>query len=545
MAKSILVVLSGAALALPAPAQVAQLSPQAQMAGHGLALERVLPGGLGLGTPIDAFAIPGDPRTYLVDLSGKLHIIDAQGLVPTPFLDLTGIADVTLSTGLRGVAFHPDYASNGRLFLYYDDVDASGVHFLVLASLERSSSLPDQADLTTLTELLRFDQGIQGHGASGLRFGPDGKLYMAMGDGALRDDRVCAGQNHQNLMGTMIRLDVDGGFPYGIPADNPFVADPAVRDECWHLGFRHPWSWSFDPLTGDLWIADVGNDAWEEINRVPAGVGGRNFGWSVMEGNECFPLSACPPGSLPCFDPGYTAPDLAYDHFTGCSILGASVYRGSGLPDAYGRYFFADFCTFKLCSVRWDGTAIVDWQDHSFGLSSLNGGNLDMPVGFGVDAQGEILVFDFLDQEVFRLVPECSTEEFCPQPPGSAGQALTLRASGTPSLSTASLRLHVGNLVPGQVGQILYSAFPTTTPFGSGVLCIDVTAEHWRLPNFSANAAGRWHQAIDASQPPFDAGPGQLFAGTAWYFQTWARDGGAPPGLESVFSNALVVTFCP
>ncbi len=521
------------------------LTPVLQSPPGSVALFRILEPGSGLQIPMDVVSKPGDDRLYIVDMAGTVRVWEEGALQPAPFLDVTSRIRAAFPTGLRGMAFHPLYDINGYVYVSYDFDDAAGAIHFGIARMQRSASNPDQIDPNSFAELLREPQFIIGHSSSRLVFGRDGMLYAALGDGGLRDDPACNAQNHQRLMGSMIRIDVDGAFPYAIPADNPFLSDPNVRNESWQLGMRHPWKWSFDALNGDLWIGDVGNDRWEEIDWVPAGQGGHNFGWSVMEANECFALSSCPPTSLPCGDPGYTAPVYAYDHSVGCSIVGGFVYRGSALPEWWGRYVFSDFCTSNIWSLSWDGSQTSDFQDHSPGLVSLNGGTLTQPFGIAQDSRGELLVMDFADKEIYRFVRDCHVQSFCPQSSNSTGQAAELTWSGLPSLQNAPLVLHASGMPVGTIGHVFYSPARTSTPLASSTLCVQTTHGYFRLHTYMANSAGRGHTRLDYAIRPIGSGPGQVLAGTTWYFQAWFRDQGAPLGLESSLSNALRVDFCP
>ena len=524
--------------------QPAPQNPVLRTPSGNLALYRILPPGTALGIPMDVVTKPRDSRMYIVDLAGTVHILDAGQLSPTPFLDVSSRIRAAFPTGLRGMAFHPNYGLNGFVYVSFDFDDPSGNTLFGIARLTRSATQPDQVDPNSFVELLREPQYIIGHSASRLVFGPDGMLYAALGDGGLRDDPDCNAQNHQRLMGSMLRIDVDGAFPYAIPPDNPFLSDPNVRDESWHLGMRHPWKWSFDSATGDLWIADVGNDRWEEINWVAPGQGGHNFGWSVMEAHECFALSSCPPSSLPCGHPGYTPPVYAYDHTVGCSIIGGFIYRGSAAPELWGRYLFSDFCTSNIWSLHWDGSQTSDLQSHSQNLLSLNGGTLDQPFGFAQDPSGELLVMDFADQEIYRFVTDCHVESFCPQGPNSLGAPAGMTWTGTPSLQSGDLTLHVSGMPPGTMGHVFYSAAQTLVPFAQSLLCVGTHVRYYRLPTFVANGLGRGHCPLNFAAKPLGSGSGQVQSGSTWFFQAWYRDPGAQPGLESTLSNALRVSFC-
>ncbi|MDF1838835.1 MAG: PQQ-dependent sugar dehydrogenase [Planctomycetota bacterium] len=509
-----------------------------------LALYRILDGNAGIGLPVDVVTRPGEARMYIVDFSGSVRIWNAGELEPTPFLDLTATVFAGLSTGLRGMAFHPGYESNGLVYVSYDIMDQAGQVYFVIARMQRSAGNPDFVDANSLVEVLRELQPRPGHASSRLVFGPDGMLYAALGDGGIQQDPDCNGQNHSNLLGSMIRIDVDGGFPYAIPQDNPFLGDPNVRDECWVLGMRHPWRWSFDRWLGDLWISDVGQAAWEEVNFIPAGQGGVNLGWSVMEGPDCYVQTTCLPGALPCNDPGYTAAIHEYNHNAGdCSIIGGFVYRGIARPQDQGRYFYGDFCSKRVWSLRFDGQQVSDIQEHTSSMVSLNGGTLDTPVAFGQDPDGELLIMDFADNEIYRLVSDCHVVSYCEPLPNSLGAPATLTWSGAPKLGSMDLTFHVQGMPAGTIGHVFYSSNATQTPLGAGTLCVDTSAGYFRLPNFVANPLGRAHFKPDFTSPPLDSGPSHVLAGSQWFFQAWYRDTGAPLGSASNLTGGLQVFF--
>jgi glucose/arabinose dehydrogenase len=283
---------------------------------------------------------PADPnRLFFTERAGRIRLIKSGVLQPEPFLDLTGIVSSdTSEEALSCMAFHPSYFANGYFYVTFTDVnsDSHVVRFKVSAD-------PDVADPFSMVTILTVPQPDPSHNVGWIGFGPDGYLYIASGDGGGTTVGQFA-QSLDSLLGKILRIDVDGGSPYAIPPGNPFVDLPG-RDEIWAVGFRNPWRCSFDRATGDLWIADVGDGLREEINLQPAGSpGGLNYGWSCMEGTACHPA----PTGCACNQPGLTAPAYNYEHFTGCAVIGGSVYRGAAIPGLQGRYVFADFCAGKV-----------------------------------------------------------------------------------------------------------------------------------------------------------------------------------------------------
>lgn len=313
----------------------------------------------GLSQPLFATAPPGDPRLFVVEQTGAIRIIADGEVRDEPFLDLSGSISSGGERGLLGLAFHPDYASNGRFFVNFTDSDGNTqvVGYTV-------SSDPDVADPASAETLLSVEQPRANHNGGWIAFGPDGLLYVGMGDGGGAGDPQGSGQNPEALLGKILRLDVDAG------------GDPEV----FALGVRNPWRNAFDG--NDLYIADVGQNQWEEINVVSIDDVGANLGWNVMEGTACFQSESCDRDGL-------TLPIHVYEHGAGCSITGGYVYRGAAIPAIEGLYFFADYCAGILQSLRYAGpgagaTEITDYGD-SFG-------SIGQVTSFGLDSAGELYV---------------------------------------------------------------------------------------------------------------------------------------------------------
>ena len=250
-----------------------------------------------------------------------------------PFLYIESIVSSIGERGLLSVAFHPNYKNNGNFYVNYTNT----IGDTVVARYSVSAD-PNVADRDSSIILLTIPQPFSNHNGGGLQFGPDDYLYIGMGDGGSAGDPQNNAQNKGSLLGKILRIDVDSSFPYAIPSGNPFVGNPLARDEIWALGLRNPWRFSFDRLTGDLFIADVGQGSWEELNfQLVKSSGGENYGWRMMEGSQCFnPPANCNDGTL-------TLPILEYDHTLGCSITGGFRYRGNSNPQLYGIYIYGDF----------------------------------------------------------------------------------------------------------------------------------------------------------------------------------------------------------
>jgi glucose/arabinose dehydrogenase len=310
--------------------------------------------------------------------------IAADGeLTSEPFLDITGDVDSGGNEqGLLGLAFHPGYADNGRFFVY---VTNNGGDTEVLEY--RVSDDPNRADAGSQRELLEVVQPASNHNGGMLEFGPDGYLYVGLGDGGGADDQFGNGQRPDTLLGTILRLDVDSFEPYAIPPDNPFVDGGGAR-EVWAYGLRNPWRFSIDAATNTLYIGDVGQSRFEEIDAVDLGLGGLNYGWPAAEGNDCREGDCS----------GFTAPVLTYGHGEGCSVTGGYVYRGEAMPELDGHYFYADWCGGWVRSFRFDGTVSdeIDWSSELGAIGAIT--------SFGTDTAGELYIATG-EGTVFKLVP--------------------------------------------------------------------------------------------------------------------------------------------
>jgi glucose/arabinose dehydrogenase len=340
---------------------------------------------------VDLASPPGDTsRVFIVEKTGTIRILRGGAPLPRPFLDIGTRVSGGSEQGLLGLAFHPDYATNGKFYVDYTDRsgDTRVVEFLV-------SSNPDSASATE-RQILFVDQPYANHNGGQINFGPDRYLYIALGDGGSGGDPRGNGQSLATLLGKILRVDVNGGDPYAIPADNPFVGRPNARAEIWSYGLRNPWRFCFDPSTKDMLIADVGQNQWEEINHEPAGSGGRNYGWNRMEGAHCYPASSL------CDPTGLVLPVAEYDHSAGCSVTGGYVYGGNALPELQGTYFYGDYCTGLIRSFRIVNGAAAEARDWTAILRTRDGGAMQGLSSFGVDGRGGLYLL-LLGGEIYRL----------------------------------------------------------------------------------------------------------------------------------------------
>jgi glucose/arabinose dehydrogenase len=315
-------------------------------------------------------APPNDQRLFIVEQGGRIRIFKGGALLTTPFLDVSARVSAGGERGLLSMAFDPGYATNGRFYIYYTDGNGD-----IVVDRHTVSTNPDVAN-TAFQQVIAIQHRLaSNHNGGLLMFGPDGMLYMGTGDGGGGGDPQNNGQNINSLLGKLLRLNV-ASLPYTIPVGNPFVGVNGA-DEIWAYGLRNPWRYAFDAPAGQLYIADVGQNEWEEVNVTPATTGGLNYGWRIMEGRHCF-------NPNPCDMTGLTLPLLEYDHGQGCSITGGFVYRGAAIPELAGHYFYSDYCSGFLRSFRLsDGGQAADQR--SWPVPSI--GNV---MSFGVDGVGEL-----------------------------------------------------------------------------------------------------------------------------------------------------------
>jgi len=401
--------MSGAGAAGRAPRLATALLAAAAAAGAAppqLALDP-LAGGLPSPTCI-ASAGDGSGRLFVCEQAGYVRILAGGVPVPQPFLDIAARASCCGERGLLSIAFPPGFATSGRFYVNYTDNGGDTV-----VSRFRVGADPDVADPDSEEILLRVDQPYSNHNGGQLAFGADGYLYVGMGDGGSGGDPGNRAQNPATPLGKMLRIDVESGaVPYAIPPSNPFAARAGFLPEIWALGLRNPWRFSFDRLTGDLWIADVGQGSWEEVDFQPASSGGgENYGWRIMEGGHCY-------GSASCSDAGLVLPVAEYDHGQGCSVTGGHVYRGSAFPRLLGSYFFGDLCSGRIWSLRRDGLAWAATPELDSGLGIT---------AFGEDDQGELYVADYAGATIYRIVDAapgcalgCTASGPATVPPGAA-----------------------------------------------------------------------------------------------------------------------------
>lgn len=327
-------------------------------------------------------------RLFIVEKTGYIRVLKDGNLFSMPFLSVNTLVSSTGEQGLLGLAFHPEYQINGRFYIVYNNLSGD----LVLAQYIRSSANPDQADAGSAVILITIPKNHSNHNGGMLAFGGDGYLYWAIGDGGGAGDPDNNGQDLHSLLGKILRLDVSSAASYTVPPDNPYIAvsDPLVRKEIWAYGLRNPWRFSFDRLTYDLYIGDVGQGGREEINFQPAGsTGGQNYGWNVMEGSLCYyPSSGCNQS-------GKVLPVAEYDHSLGCSVTGGYALRGDMYPGMQGLYIYGDFCSGRIFAL--DNDSVLGWiriqiADTPYTIST-----------FGEDEDGRLYLADYSGGKIYEI----------------------------------------------------------------------------------------------------------------------------------------------
>ena len=339
----------------------------------------------GLNGPLHLTAPAGDSRLFISEKVGRVRVVAGGQLQGAPYLDISSQVSRGSEQGLLSLAFHPDFQANRTVYVGF--TDPSGRTRVVRYTEEPAGEALDPA---SATGVLTIDQPAGNHNGGHVLFGPDGMLYVALGDGGGAGDPEANGQDRTTLLGSILRIDVDGGAPYAVPADNPYAGHASFRPEIWMWGVRNPWRIEFD---GDrLYVADVGQGNFEEVTVVPAASSGLNLGWNVLEGSSCF-------SGPNCDSTGTVVPQLEYTHSDGCSIAGGYVYRGTAIPEVVGHYFYSDYCGGWLRSFRFEpgsGQAVdrMEWNIPPIG----------QVLSFGEDASGELYMLSG-SGIVYRLDP--------------------------------------------------------------------------------------------------------------------------------------------
>ena len=402
----------------------------------------------GFSSPVEITnAHDGSQRIFVVQQSGKIRIIKGGAVLATPFIDLgaTGLDAIAAGgeQGLLGIAFHPQYATNGQFYVNYTRKSDGAT---VIARYLASAGNADVADPSSGTILLTIAQPEANHNGGAVKFGPDGFLYIGMGDGGGGNDQhgtIGNGQDKSTLLGKILRIDVDNGGanPYAIPPGNPYASGVGGRREIFAIGVRNPWRMSFDRATGDFWFGDVGQGAVEEVDMLPAGTGaGTNFGWRIMEGSSCTGLASPP---IPCNDASLKLPIVEYTHALGCSVTGGYVYRGAAVPALAGQYLYGDFCTGRIWAAQRVGAG--PWAAAELGSTGYSVST------FGEDEAGELYFANYANGDIYQFADSAANTPILVAPAGtlafgnvalgssSAAQVFNITNGGGGTLSITSL----------------------------------------------------------------------------------------------------------
>ncbi|NND64052.1 MAG: T9SS type A sorting domain-containing protein [Flavobacteriaceae bacterium] len=420
----------------------------------------------GFSSPVD-LQNAGDDRLFVVEQGGRIKILNSDGTTnATPFLDISGLVSTGSEQGLLGLAFHPDYATNGYFYVNYTDLgeDTQIARFSV-------SGDPDIADAGSEFNIMSITQPFPNHNGGAIAFGDDGMLFISTGDGGSGGDPGNRAQNTELLLGKLLRIDVDnpgGGNNYGIPSDNPFAGSPTDAEEIWAYGLRNAWRFSFDSMTGDIWMGDVGQQDMEEINYAEGTTAGINYGWRCYEGTLPYNTTGCPaPGTL-IFPIGEYSSASGTPH---CSVTGGYVYRGSDSPAINGYYFFADYCSGLIGTIH-------DLSSPTLIDHGTFGGNWST---FGEDVNNELYIVD-ISGEIFKIsgepvlgISDFDTNEVILYP-NPASAMVTLQAEST-SVNAYSIMDMKGSVISSENGLDTQVLEVDTSVLSKGLYLMTVTTE--------------------------------------------------------------------
>jgi len=455
----------------------------------------------GFSEPLYLTSPAGDTaRLFVVEQNtARIRIIKNGTVLPTPFLDIGPKASSGGERGLLGLAFHPNYASNGFFYINYTDNDGNTV-----IARYRVSGNPDVADASSETVLMNVTKPFANHNGGMMAFSPnDDFLYIGMGDGGDANDPGNRAQDGGVVFGKILRMNVGNGAVFTPAPGNPFSNNPSFLGSIWALGLRNPWRFSFDRLNGDLYIADVGQNAREEVSwQSGDSSGGQNYGWRCMEGKICTGLSGCT-----CNSPALTIPIHDYTHAGGnCSITGGYVYRGAAIPELDGTYFYGDFCTGKIWSFKRSGSGTAQLVDRTAELRPQAGGTINNITSFGEDDRGEIYIVD-RDGEIYKIVRRAGPTP-TPVPTTSPTPRPGNPVLGTLSPGTAGVQnsINVTNAPSGARVRLAYSLISSGSTVIRGGACNGRSLSFRSGSIIATGTANQSGQATLSPTPPSSTG---------------------------------------
>lgn len=500
----------------------------------------------GFSNPVFVSSPPKDKtRLFVVEKSsGRIYIIKNGATLPTPFITIGNLAQSS-EQGLLGMTFHPDFANNGLFYVNYtESVNGS----TMIDRYRASVANPDIADPSSRLNIMTVPQPYANHNGGMLAFGPDGYLYIGLGDGGSAYDPQNFAQNLNSKLGKMLRIDVNqtqAPLNYSIPPGNPFYNNFSVQREIWSWGLRNPWRFSFDRLTGDLYIADVGQENYEEVDFQPAGVSSQNYGWNCYEGT--FQLSgACAPAQL-------TMPIFDYKHsdLPGCAIIGGYTYRGFEIPDLRGSYFFADWCKSRIITFRYVNGVITDYQNRTSELAPADQSlSINSISSFGEDAAGELYLIDHLGGEIFKIipavpVPQMGIMEYGTGTPGCAGMQ-DVTAIGQPIVGNPDFKIRVGGAPALSLGIFMFTDAALPIPHDTLKIGVQNWLDFYAATEFfmldaTSNAVGG--ATLQLPIPLSPSAVGKTFTTQSYWY--WPLGNCQTPAGNFSSSVAMDITILP
>jgi glucose/arabinose dehydrogenase len=485
-----------------------------------------------------------DDRFFVIEgHTGRIEIIDRtnnNAILPTPFIDI-GVVATGNEQGLTGLAFHPEYMTNGHpkeghFYVCYN-ASGSGQTRIVEYQATGGNMNSNTASNTPVATILTVSQPASNHNGGDIHFGPDGKLYLSLGDGGGGGDTYGNGQNKNTILGAIARLDVDIPFPH-TPADNPFVG-VAGHDQVWMWGLRNPWRFTFDSLNGDIWIGDVGQNAHEEISYAPGTTnGGENFGWPCREGSNNYNSGQC--SQAPFVEPVRNIQQNQGGNF---SVISGYVYRGS-IPGIYGSYFHADYYSSSIWTgtLNGAGTALTNIVDRESQLDPA-AGSITSITAFAEDNDRELYVIEQGGQ-IWKIVEDCTEQAttYCVLSPNSFSNGAQIGFNGDLDLGLDNFNLTVQGATQNEFGLFVFGDGEAQVLNGDGTLCVGGSQIFRILPPVQTDFLGSALVNIDLAMPALGSGP--IMPGTTYHWQFWYRDPGSPGGNDYNWSNGLKTNSC-